>query len=112
MAQSDTPAGWWPLWRTVPAWYTLYPVVTIAMLINTFQLIWETVTLYKQHNGIAANLTHNEMVNGDKYHYFKTITGDLYNPFSQGYSANFKNFFCGDGIDYTRYYWVDGTRNV
>ena len=107
VAQPDTPDHVWPLYNTLPAFYATHPVVFCAMVLNTFQMIWEAFTLREQYLGIAHNLTHNEALNGDKYHYFQTPSGGLFNPFDKGWSNNVRSFFLGDGIDYTRLYFLN-----
>jgi hypothetical protein len=106
LAQPDTPDYVWPFYDSFPAFYNTHPVVFCSMVLNTFQMIWETFTLREQYVGMSNNLTHNEMLNGEKYHYFQSSGGYLFNPFDKGWSKNIASFWTEQNVGYDLIYFI------
>jgi hypothetical protein len=95
--------GIWPPWETIPAFYMSSPWIFVSFCLNLFTLGGNLQLLYEQWKAISNNLTHNEVLAGLKYSYFRNRQGELENPFARGLINNLVEFFFHT-VDYTKLY--------
>ena len=65
------------MWETIPAFYKAEPFVFVAFWLNLYTLGGNLQLLWEQWKAISNNLTHNEILTGLKYSYFRNRTGEV-----------------------------------